>query len=815
MSGNQTHGYDVLIEFDEDCIKDAISKAVDGQDGSNGLLSRIYDEIDKYFSSKGIPADFIKVNFDFTVSLSIPSDRKQILGTVTPNVPDINPTTNDYVYIMTKFEFSIAGIINLFSSWLEMVIPFGIGPYDANGQTGLFVNLHETYFDMGFNSDLIQYLENIGLSSSDTLKSIKNQIITNVFKTNQNYGLFPLPIVTGTADPYKISNADLRVIRLSSGENLLALLLTMGGGAPGQKIAFNTSAITPGRDMVLLISTYYFCRVIKTELNKALKNKMNVSQDVEFNSIPGLRGCQLSKPLLVSKKDNLDLYLETLLFTTSRSISNQSSEYEFSVKAGLVGYGFCYTARLTSEARISLKVSPKSKLEVKSEIIDLNPNDPNSEIQVNLDIPLYCIVPAVIIGGVFAIPFYYLVEYLSGELVKTVIKTIGDTFDNFIDNMDTSVITQANQVPFTETLILGFDSVLQSVDIDDLGMGYRFRAKELAPVKFEGAVTVQNGDYIDLDKGIITSQSDADLFYDGQSLKTVSNAEAGSIGPIYQKSWKDIARYQLYKYGLSRGSTVFKPGDDPAYNVVKTNTGRLSVVQITAGSGNSLSLIVRTYDTEDINEISGDFSCNYEFTIEIPPTETSTSETTNVSNTVVSSSVQRVDRKNFPEVAVLRPEKADILQSIYNCNTWTPSAIFRAITPKLSSVQCQWYINNQPTNAPKGIIKLQAYGNVNVIYQWDNYLLYLIIDNPDLLDINLNLSAHVTDPTGEEVNLSRNFNIKLCKTCSGSLPTVDNYILKTKYDFGIIEATEIETPWAIAEVPAKQATINFKASSQR
>ncbi len=814
MSGNQTHGYDVLIEFDEDCIKDAISKAVDGQDGSNGLLSRIYDEIDKNFSLIGITADFSKVNLDSTVSLSIPANRKNILGTITPDVPDINPTTNDYAYIMTKFEFSIIGI-NLFSSWLEMVIPFGIGPYDSNGQTGLLVNLHETYFDMGFNSDLIQYLNSIGLNPSNTLESFKNQIITKVLKINQNYGLFPLPIVNGTTDIYKISNADLRVIRPSSGENLLALLLTMGKGVPGQKTAFHTSAITPGRDMVLVINTNYFCRVIQTELNKALKNTMNISQDVEFNPIPGNSGCLLSKPVLVSKQSNLDLYLETLLFTTSRSISSQSSEYDFSVKAGLVGYGFCYTARLTSEARVWLKVSPKSKLEVNSEIIGLNPKDPNSKIQVNLDIPWLCIVPAVIVGGIFAIPFYYLVEYLSGELVKTVIKTVGDSFNNFIGNIDTSVITQANQVPFTETLIMGFDSILQTANIDDLGMGYRFRAKELAPVKFEGTVNVQNGDYMNLDKGIITSQSEADLYLDGQSLKTVSNAEAGSICPIYEKSWKEIARYQLYKCGLSKGSTVFNPGDDPVYYLVKTNMGRLSVVQITAVSGNSLSLKIRTYDSEDINEISGDFSCNYEFTIDIPSTDPSTSETTNVSNTVVSSSVQRVDRKNFPDVAVLRPEKAGVLQSIYNCDTWTPSAIFRAITPKLSSVQCQWYINNRPTSAPKGVIKLQEYGNVNVIYQWDNYLLYLIIDNPDLLDINLNLSAHVTDPTGEEVNLSRNLNIKLCKSCSGSLPTVDDYMLKTKYDFGITEVTGVETPWAMAEVPEKQATIVFKASSQR
>jgi hypothetical protein len=346
-------------------------------------------------------------------------------------------------------------------------------------------------------------------------------------------------------------------------------------------------------------------------------------------------------------------------------------------------------------------------------------------------------------------------------------------------------------------------------------MGYHFRAKELAPVKFEGTVNVQNGDHINLDKGIITSPSDADLHLDGQSLKTVSNAEAGSICSIYEKSWQDIARYQLYKCGLSRSSTVFKPGDNPAYYLVKTNVGRLSVVQITAVSGNSLSLKIRTYDNEDINEISGDFSCNYKFTIDLPPTNISTSETTNISNTVVSSSVKRVDRKNFPDVAVLRPEKAGILQSIYNCKTWTPSAIFRAITPKLSSVQCQWYINNQRSSVRKGVIKLQEYGNVNVIYQWDNYILYLIIDNPDLLDLNLNLSAHVTDPTGEEVNLSRNLNPKLCKTCSGSLPTVDGYILKTEHDFGITEATKIETPWAMAEVPEKKAKINFEASSQR
>jgi hypothetical protein len=547
MAGNQTNGFDMVIEVSATTIQNLLSAAFD----SDGLLGKLF------------PSSYVLDSFSLSVSFNRPSDAPS---------SSQNP-------IELLFELNFRG-----------------------GITGQLRVVAEVNVDRSRdNLDLVQIDFKNGLHVCQVLingasLSIVNNYVSNKLK-ELSIPLIPVPVQRTSNNPMNARRADVKIIDDTTVTNndALGVMLTYGGGTAGNLNAFTTAFAREGAGAAVAIKFGWICRNISPKIEEALGMSAGAFNNCSFRG-----NHEVSDGVSITELD---------ITPTDDSI-RLSGKVQKS--------GFCYTASGKIGANIFVGIVA-GELRVRFET-----DDP----EINVNIPWYCYVAGAIVGaalggiilgvvgsivGGVLIP---LILYIAQSVVESTVQNIADRVTSAIGTGDLSV-----NLP-------GISTILDTAFIDDLTVTYNMYPDEYAEVKSEGELTVKNGQFFDLDNGIIkdSSFSGADLRLIGSGQSRRLRAQCGTslaIGNMPAFQW--VRRFHLY--GLTYGLLDLIPFDQigvyytipwhgsfyiPTNKVfaAKTSDGCYSVFQVTAITSSQFKIRYRTYQLESFTvRISGFFSC--------------------------------------------------------------------------------------------------------------------------------------------------------------------------------------------------------------
>jgi hypothetical protein len=109
--------------------------------------------------------------------------------------------------------------------------------------------------------------------------------------------VLPIPVERGTDNSVKIREGDVRIVDDTStaDRDASAFLMTFGGGTPGDRGAFSRSFISPGGNGGIAVAFDWLCRVISPRIDEAL----------ELGGV--FTDCRLTETVRIDEDDNIDL----------------------------------------------------------------------------------------------------------------------------------------------------------------------------------------------------------------------------------------------------------------------------------------------------------------------------------------------------------------------------------------------------------------------------------------------------------------------------------------------------------------------------
>ncbi|OSC36917.1 hypothetical protein [Mycobacterium decipiens] len=294
MAGEQTHGYDLVVEFAEQAYQQLLSVVFD----TGGFL------LGTILGGLGIQLD-PATPFSVTVAFDRPSglppaatdvvDIRVLLGEagalgslrIVASV-DVDATTNGIDLVRINLEQKL---------WLTEIAVAG---FPIPGLDGLFAAF------LRQNVKLIP--------------------------------LVPFPVDRATTATTQMKNADVHIVddTAPADKDASAFLVTFGGGSPGNKAAFTQSFISGGGNGGIVASMGWICRVISPMIDNSLQ------LDGAFTN------CRLTRTVRIDEDNEVDL--------TGLSIS-AGDDGALHVQVKIAKSGFCYSATGTVGAKITIAVA--------------------------------------------------------------------------------------------------------------------------------------------------------------------------------------------------------------------------------------------------------------------------------------------------------------------------------------------------------------------------------------------------------------------------------------------------------------------------
>ena len=252
MSGAQTHGYDLVMEWAEDAYQKLLSGIFDAEDFLLGTI----------LGALGINVD-LGTPFSVTVSFDKPAG----LPAAATDVIDVHVLLGDAgglgtlrIVASVDINTSVAGLdlaqVNLEQKlWLTEISVLG---FPLPGLNTLFANL---------------------------LRSIKS------------IPLVPFPVNHNETSNVLMKNADVGIIddTSSAEKDASAFLITFGGGNPGDRAAFTQSFVSPGGNAAVAVSMAWICRVISPMI------------DTSLNLDGAFTDCRLTRTVRIDEDNEVDL----------------------------------------------------------------------------------------------------------------------------------------------------------------------------------------------------------------------------------------------------------------------------------------------------------------------------------------------------------------------------------------------------------------------------------------------------------------------------------------------------------------------------
>ena len=220
MSGQQTAGFDVVMEFSEKPLQDALGVALD----TNNFLCSLLG--------------FLQIQCqDFEVSVSLDRPTNPVLTADQTNAVDIQISGGPWRIRL------IAGI-----------------DVDRSNPTlhSARLNLHDRLYH---------------ISATLAGAPVNTDVLANSLGNTVRAIALPVAVPI-TAEPnaplVAPTRLDVKVIDAASGPNAFAVCVTFGGGTPGNLANLTTNAIPPGGDVAVLMSFGYLMRLMEPLIEKGL-----------------------------------------------------------------------------------------------------------------------------------------------------------------------------------------------------------------------------------------------------------------------------------------------------------------------------------------------------------------------------------------------------------------------------------------------------------------------------------------------------------------------------------------------------------------
>jgi len=672
MPGDQLQNYDMAIEFSEQAYNNVFGALFD----SGNFICNLVSEVTNFLHVPSLPCPIplVSVSFDVPTDISLPAG--------TADVVDVN-------------------------------VQLG-----HNGSTGSLrfvarVNVNHATTAAG-QIDLVQVdlstagllYTTISLNTPVGPVTSTNGALTKALNAIGSIPVVPVPVNRTSTAPTDIISADVHLIDDHSTQDLdaSALLLTFGGGTPGNRNGFTQGFVPAGETGAIGLSFDWLCRIIRPQLASALGIKAS-----DFDA-----PCSLNTS--VSLPGDHDPHLTALELTLVDGAIHVSA----SVSADDTGW----SATGTVGGSILIAVTD-GKLVIKSNID--NPN-----IDVNLDwwVYLAAAVVGAIIGGILAgvigaivgailVP---LITWLASNLLNGLINSIAEKIVDALKALNLNVDVSA----------IGLNIVFQDVTLDDIVIGSQINVTENAPIRSEGTITVLNGQWLDLDNGRVGDHTlaGADIAWDGEkkwlrTLDTLCCSELARTGGMYF----DMARYQLY--GLYYSAPISVPESELAREVdvfgidiatiptmlvyaVQTNEERYSIVQVVQVADSGIVVRYRTFEKAlPVVQIVGGFDSS----VTVPSR----------GHGIVGVDIQEDDAEFVPAIPAIAAAGAAQNSPSLTCEdraklgitgagTWTfplPTTlsevgVFQAVTEDFDGKKYEWSVDRKKLTANSGSLSIQG-----------------------------------------------------------------------------------------------------------
>jgi hypothetical protein len=562
LPGTELNGYDMVLEFSEVAISHVIGVILDSGD----LLCDILDDV---FSSLNVPFPAACPMFTATISFDPPTDV-----TLPPG------TTNT----------------------IDMSVQLGSGGSVGSMRIIAKIDVDKTTVS-GQQLDIIQ----IDLSAAGLLYSKltigaltdTNNVLKHELNQLGSIPILPIPVNRTTTDPVTILSANVCLIDDQSPPNVdaLAVLLTFGGGAPGNNAGFTQSFLPPGARGAIGVNFDWVCRIIRPQLASRLHATFNAP-------------CQLASPIPLPGDHNPQL--------TSLDLTLVDNAIEVNTSVSASGTGWSGTGSVS--ASILIKVW-EGQLIIQTKI-------GNPDISVSLDWWVWLTSAAVggIIGGIIAGAIGVVVGAILVPLVMWIVQ---NDLSGLLTNVANQIVKALRDLGLNfDAAAIGLNIVFQDATIDDIVISADVQVTDSSPIRSSGYLIVQNGQWFDLYTGVVGAPNlpGADLAWVGEpygrELRVVCLSELA-------RTWQtffDLPRYDLY--GLQYTEDVIVPESElairnPLYSGsilggmfpffptdevygVETDEGRYSVIQVVDVRMDHIMVKYKTFEMDTPNaQLSG------------------------------------------------------------------------------------------------------------------------------------------------------------------------------------------------------------------
>jgi hypothetical protein len=556
MSGDATHGYDVVVEFSEQAIHDVVAAFFD----SDGwLLGHILQPL-------GIGGAGV---FSVDVSFDRPSD------------PEVPATATDII---------------------ELDIEVGDDPTHPDAELRIVAGADMDRTDANTDVARINFKDLLHVATAK-LHGIPIPGFKALLRdTIKALPIMVFPVDRTTTDPMKLMAGDVHLVddTSSADKDASAFLLTFGGGSAGDRNQFSQNFISAGGNGGIAVGFQWLCRVISPVIDQGLAN------DGSFTD------CHLTQPFDMG--DGVSL--------TALSVSLDDGFIR--VSAAVSKSGFCYTATGTVGAKIMIEVSGGHLL------VDAQVDDP----KLDIDIPWYCWVAAVVVGGaILGIVGAVLLPVIMYVATHSVEGAVNQAAQKVVDAIN--AVSQPLDVPAPVVSLIFSD-----VFIDDVTIACRVQAATSVPIHSEGVVTLADGAFVDLDSGRIGDQDlpGADLAWRGvwfaRHLDAVCGARQARTGTM---DFDAVSRATLYGYAYDAPNPIpveelaqldpfgglfggDKYRESRGVYGVRTNEDRWSAVQVIEVEDTYIRLRYRTWERPIPSvQIVGTWECESAVGAEVEP----------------------------------------------------------------------------------------------------------------------------------------------------------------------------------------------------
>jgi hypothetical protein len=571
MAANQTQGFDLAIEFSPDFFNQFLGVKLDSpvSGGSSSLLCELLT---------GLGHPELCGAFTVDVLMSRPTDL-----TIPANARD----------------------------FLDIHISVSNGLAQIRLVVGLITDRSQPNADiflLDFENNLLA--EEVKFVDVPVPDVIARPIISSTFKK------IPLPSIplkngrnsTNTGD---ITRGDTRVVDDNSSADLdaWALLLTFGGGTPGDLNAFTQGFVPAGGKGAVAISFHWLMRILSPMLATALGMEPD-----------GIVDGHLVSPFVIDSENDvtltaLDMTLEDGFIRVGVTVTKS---------------GFCYSASGTLGAKLKIAIE-NGKL-----IVDPKVDDHPT---IKVDVPWQCWLGGIVLGALLGgILFGVIGEIVGGVLVPLITWIATEVIEGVVNSATESIADEINNLlPDVDVSIPGIEFIFDDVFIDDILIKANAVVRDNSPIKCSGSVMLSNGQYLDLDTGTVQNDgsSGADIHSGGsvfgRYLETVCRT---TLARTNQKQFAGLARFNCYGYTYQHNARIplnelaefdvwgllwgDKYAEQKDVYAVVTNENRYSLFRVVEVQDLSMRVEYKTFGVAQSLDLIGDFRCGDDWKLSDP-----------------------------------------------------------------------------------------------------------------------------------------------------------------------------------------------------